>query len=153
MTTFALQGPLSARPVSILGTRARLTGRLGGFFLAPLYLIQGSWRGKKRLRDEVARSQKTCSPPHQLCNWANSAAFGLWGPLFPLSVSFLIGTFAVAFVSSSTQSPLMMYMNVFLMDVFQNPLLPQLRDNEQELFLFVKQPSHFPLPNWWDNVS
>lgn len=77
----------------------------------------------------------------------------LLGLCFPLSVSLLIGTFAFAFVRSETQSPLMMYMNVFLMDVFQNPLLPQLRDNEQELFLFVKQPSHFPLPNWWDNVS
>lgn len=47
----------------------------------------------------------------------------------------------------------MMNMNVFLMDVFQSPLLPQLRDNEQELFLFVKQPSHFLPPNRWDNVS
>lgn len=46
----------------------------------------------------------------------------------------------------------MMYMNVFLMDVFQSLLLPQLRDNEQELFLFVKQPSHFLLPNWWGDL-
>lgn len=35
-------------------------------------------------------------------------------------------------------------MNVLLTDVFQRPLLPQLKDNEQELFLVCKTAQPFP---------
>lgn len=57
----ALQGPASAHPVSILGTKAGFTGRLGGSLLACLYLTP-SGRGEKRLREELARRQKTPPP-------------------------------------------------------------------------------------------
>ena len=125
--------------------------------------VQGVWQGlalgcrdggggRKGLRGELARSQETCSRSVNhviglilrcLCS----------GPLFPFVCVTPDWNACCCLCVVLNQSFVMTNMNVLLMDVFQGPLLPQLRDNEQELFLFVKQPSHFPLPNWWDNVS
>lgn len=120
--------------------------------LAPPPWVQGRRRGRKGLRGELARSQDTGSR-------SISRVIGLIlpclrsGPLFPFVCITPDWNACCCLCVVLNQSSVMTNMNVFLMDVFQGPLLPQLRDNEQELFLFVKQPSHFPLPNWWDNVS
>ena len=84
----------------ILATTARFTGGLGASFLDRLSRIKDVEGAKRGSEKSWPEARKLVSPPHQLLNWANSVAFVLWGLCFPLSVSLLIGTFAVAFVRS-----------------------------------------------------
>lgn len=94
--------------------------------LAPPPWVQGRRRGRKAER-RAGPQPGHWFPQHQPCNWANSAVFAS-GPLFPFFVCITPDWNACCCLCVVlNQSSVMTNMNVFLMDVFQGPLVASIK--------------------------